>query len=80
MDARELASHINYLGMERNARKIVMKDKLAEAENVALMTSLEVYEVLLEKYEVVMCESEDILLIEKNKIRDFNEMAVYLSR
>lgn len=80
MDARELANHVNYLGMERAARKIVMKDKLAETENVALMTSLEVYEVLLEKYEVVMCESEAILLIEKNKIRDFNEMAVYLSR
>ena len=80
MDARELNSHVRYTGMERDARKIILKDNLATAEEVALMTSLDVFDRLLEKYEVVMCESEDILLIDKKKIKEFNKMAVYLTR
>lgn len=80
MEARELANHINYLGMERCARKIVLKDKLAKAEDIAIMTDLEVYGKLLEKYEVVMCEPEHVLLIDKEKIDIFSDMAVYLSR
>ena len=80
MDARELYNHINYTGMERDARKIVLKDNLAKAEEVAVMANLEVYEILLQKYEVVMCKSEDILLIDKEKMEEFNNMAVYLSR
>ena len=34
----------------------------------------------IEKYEVVMCESENILLIDKENMEEFNSMAVYLSR
>ena len=80
MDARELNSHIMYTGMERDARAILLKDNLATAEDVALMTSLDVFERLLEKYEVIMCEQEDILLIDKKEIEEFNKMAVYLRR
>ena len=81
MDARELYNkHINYTGMEKDARKIVLKDNLAKTEDVAIMTDIEVYEILLQKYEVVMCEPEEILLIEKEKIEEFNSIAVYLRR
>lgn len=80
MDSRGLASHINYLGMEQCARKIILKDNLAKAEDIAIMTDLEVYDILLQKYEVVMCEHENILLIDKEKMEEFNSMAVYLSR
>lgn len=80
MDARELANHINYLGMERCARKIILKDNLAKAEDIAIMTDIEVYDILLQKYEAVMCEDKNILLINKEKMEEFNSMAVYLSR
>ena len=80
MDARELYNRINYTGMERDARKIVLKNNLAKAEDVAIMTDIEVYEILLKKYEVVMSEREEILLIAKDKMEEFNDMAVYLSR
>ena len=80
MDARELNSYVMYTGMERDARAILLKDNLATAEDVALMTSLDVFERLLEKYEVIMCEKEDILLIDKKKMKEFNKMAVYLRR
>ena len=80
MNARELNNHVMYAGMERDARAILLKDSLATAEDVAMMTSLDVFERLLEKYEVVMCESERILLIDKKKMKEFNKMAVYLGR
>ena len=80
MDARELYNRIHYTGMERDARKIVLKNNLAKAEDVAIMTDIEVYEILLKKYEVVMSEREEILLIAKDKMEEFNDMAVYLSR
>ena len=80
MDARELYNRINYTGMERDARKIVLKNNLAKAEDVAMMTDIEVYEILLQKYEVVMSEREEILLIAKDRMKEFNDMAVYLSR
>ena len=80
MNARELNNHVMYTGMERDARAILLKDNLATAEDVALMTSLDVFERLLEKYEVIVCEEEDILLIDKKKMKEFNKMAVYLRR
>ena len=80
MDARELNSHVMYTGMERDARAILLKDNLATAEELALMASLDVFDRLLEKYEVVMCEPEDILLIDRKKMEEFNKMAVYLRR
>ena len=80
MDARELNSHVRYTGMEVDARVILLKDNLATAEDVAMMTSLDVFDRLLEKYEVIMCEQENILLIDKKKMKEFNKMAVYLRR
>lgn len=80
MDARELNSHVRYTGMEVDARAILLKDNLATAEDVAMMTSLDVFDRLLEKYEVIMCEAENILLIDKENIEEFNSMAVYLIR
>ena len=80
MTAGELAMKINYTGMERCARRIVLTDNLAKAEDVALMTDYDVYEILLEKYEVVVCADEKILLIDKEKMEEFNSMAVYLNR
>ena len=80
MDARELNSHVMYTGMERDAREILLKDNLATVEDVAMMTSLDVFDRLLEKYEVIMCEEQDILLIDKKKMEEFNKMAAYLRR
>ena len=80
MNARELNNHVMYAGMERDAREILLKDNLATAEDVALMTSIDVFERLLEKYEVIMCEQENIMLIDKKKMKEFNSMAIYLTR
>lgn len=80
MDGRELSSKLLYAGMGRDARKLALKDKMAPVEEVALMDEIEVCNLIVQKYEVVMCESEDVLLIPKEKMKEFNQMAVYLSR
>ena len=54
MDARELNSHVRYTGMEVDERAILLKDNLATVEDVAMMTSLEVFDRLVEKYEDII--------------------------
>lgn len=49
-------------------------------EQVAVMTNLEVYTAILKKYKVVMSDSENVLLVEKDKMQDFNKVAVLLGR
>lgn len=80
MTGRELTDKLLYIGMEKDARRLALRDKMATAEEIAIMSGLEVCDLIDEKYEVVMCESEDILLIPKDKMKEFNQMAVYLSR
>lgn len=80
MDGKELSEKLCYLGMQKDARKLALKDKMAPTEDIAVMTELEICDLIVERYIVVMCESEDILLIPKDKIEEFNKMAVYLSR
>lgn len=80
MDARTLDTKLNYLGMERAARKVLIDEKLAEAEEVAMMTSFDVCAKLLESYEVVSCEDEDITIVKKEDMKTYNNIVRFLSR
>lgn len=80
MDARTLEDKMNYLGMERDARKILIDDKLAKPEEVAVMTCVDVCEKLLEVYEVVSCEDEDITIVKKEDMKTYNGVVRFLSR
>lgn len=42
MTGRELNEKLNYLGMERKIRKLVLDEKMETAENIVLMTSHEI--------------------------------------
>ena len=44
------------------------------------MTELDVYEAILDKYKFILSNSENILLVEKDKLQDFNKIAVWLNR
>ena len=76
----ELFNRLHYVSMDKSVRELALKDKLATAEKLAVMTTEEICDLIVEKYEVVMCEYEDILLIPKDKMKEFNKMAVYISR
>lgn len=80
MDARTLESKMRYLGMERNARGILIDERLAKAAEVALMTCLDVCDKLLEYYEVVACEDGDITIVKKEDLKKYNDIVRVISR
>lgn len=80
MTGRDLCSELLYTGMEKGLRKLALREKMASAEDIAIMSTLEVCDLVVQKYCVVMSEDECVLLIPKDKMEEFNEMAVYLKR
>ncbi len=80
MDGRALQSRINYLGQERAARKIVIEDKLATPEEAALMTDVEIYDRLLEEYEVVTTGNESVTVVRKEDVETYYKITKKLSR
>ena len=66
--------------MERDARKILIDEKLVKAEDLAVMTRLDVYEKLLETYEVVSCENENITIVKREDMETYNNIVRFLSR
>lgn len=78
--ARDLADKINYIGQERAARKLLIKMNTVPLEQVATMTTIEVCAAILEKYEFIISTDENIILVEKDKLQDFNKIAVWLNR
>ena len=78
--ARDLADKVNYIGQERAARNLLVKMNTVPVEQIATMTELDIYEAILEKYKFIISDGEDILLVGKDKLQDFNKIAVWLSR
>ena len=59
---------------------MLVKMTTVPVEQIATMTELDIYEAILEKYKFIISDGEDILLVEKDKLQDFNKIAVWLSR
>ena len=68
------------MGWKKNARKVLIDEKLANVEEVAMMTCVEVCEKLLKTYEVVSCEAEDITIVKKADMKTYNDIVKFLSR
>lgn len=79
-DARDLANKFNYIGQEKAARKLLVKMNTVPLEQVATMADIEVCAAILEKYEFIISDGENIILVEKDKLEDFNKIAVWLRR
>ena len=80
MNGRDLNDRLLYTGMIRDARKLAFKDKMATAEELALMSEQEICDLITQNYDIVMSEDEKVLLIPKYKMDEFEKMAVYLCR
>ena len=80
MNGRDLNDRLPYMGMIRGARKLALKDKMATAEELALMSELEICDLIVRDYNIIMSESEKVLLIPKDKMDEFEQIAVYLCR
>lgn len=80
MTGRELSDKLNYIGMERNIRRLALDSKLASAEKIAVMTEIEVCNLIVENYTVVYAEAEEIGLVPTNKIDEYNGLVKRISR
>lgn len=80
MTGRELSDKLNYLGMERGVRKLALKEKLESAEKIAVMSTLEVCELISKVYELVYSESEEIGLVRTDRINEYTALVKTISR
>ena len=80
MTGRELSEKLIYIGMERNIRRLALEKKLATAEEIALMSEIEVCALILEGYTVVYAESEEIGLVANSEIDEYNKLLNRISR
>ena len=80
MNGRELESKLNYLGMSRGVRKIALDDKLASAEELAVMSEVEVCNLVAENYQLVYAEDEKIGLVHNNEAEELFGMIKVISR
>lgn len=80
MTRAKLLDSINYIGQEKNLRKLLILDKKAKAEEVALMTQEEVCELIAEDYEMIYSQSEIIGLVKNEDLEKVNSLIVKISR
>lgn len=55
----------DYAGKERDARKLLINEKIASIEEVAIMSDGDVADKIQERYEVVARADEEIILVKK---------------
>lgn len=80
MTGRELSDKLNYTGMERVVRELALKEKLAPAEKIAVMSELDVCNLISEHYELVFSESEKVGLVKKEDAQKLFTMLQIISR
>lgn len=80
MRGRDLSEKLNYLGMERAVRKLAIDEKLAAAEDIAVMSGLEVCELVMEHYEIVYAERERVGLVRSDDMAEYEKLVKRISR
>lgn len=80
MTGRELSENLNYLGMSSGIRKLALKEKLATAEKLAVVNEVEVCDLVANEYELVYAENEEIGLVRKDKMGEYNKLVTIISR
>lgn len=78
MNANDLMDYMGS-GMEINARKILIKEKLAKVEEVAIMSCWDVCAKILEHYEVISCDGNDIILVKRDNMDTYKSITNVLS-
>lgn len=80
MTGRELSEKLNYLGMERGIRKLALEEKMETAEKIAVMSEVEVCDLVSKEYEIVYNENEEIGLVRKDKLKEYVSLVKIISR
>ena len=80
MVARDLQDKLTCLGMERGIRKLALKEKMATAEEIAIMSELDVCNLVCQKYQLVYTEAEKIGLVKNEDAEKLSELIEVISR
>lgn len=80
MTGRELSEKLNYLGMERKIRKLALEEKMETAEKIAVMSTMEVCNLVSNEYEIVYSENEEIGLVHKDNLKEYSALTKIISR
>ena len=70
----------NYAKYRYNMVKLALEDKMATAEEIAVMSEIEVCELISKEYELVYSESEEIGLVHKDKLIEYGSLVKVISR
>lgn len=66
--------------MERGIRKLALKEKLATAEEIAIMSELDVCNLVCQKYQLVYTEADKIGLVKTEDEEKLSELIEVISR
>lgn len=80
MTGRELLDKMNYIGMERGIRELALEEKLESAEKIAVMSTLEVCELITSTYELVYSEDEELGLVRADRMKEYTDLVKIISR
>lgn len=80
MDGRELYNKFNYIGMSRDIRKLALRDNLATADELAVMSEVEVCNLVAQNYQLVYAETEEIGLVHNDDAKKLFSMIEVISR
>lgn len=80
MNGGELESKLHYVGMSRGVRKIALDDKLASAEELAVMSEVEVCDLVAQNYQLVYAEHGEIGLVHNDKAKELFGMIKVVGR
>ena len=79
-EPHRLACGFSQTGMRRTVRKLALEDKLATADEIAVMTDAEVCNLIVGKYTVVYSESEEVGLVETDRLEKYKNLVKIISR
>lgn len=77
---RELNEKLKYFEMERSVRKLAVKDHPEKLEEIAMMSTTEVCNLVCEDYELVYAESESVGLVKKENAIQLFSLIEFIER
>lgn len=80
MSEETLCGKLFYTRMRRAVRKLSLEDKLVTADEIAVMTDAEVCNLIVGKYTVVYSESEEVGLVETDRLEEYKNLVKIISR
>ena len=69
-----------YVGQLSGARELLVDKKIVTLERLAMMSDADVKELINENFIVIGADSDSYILIPRDKLSEFNKIALYIYR